>query len=69
MILYMLESLIEGFFFFSLMVFNLLHTYIHSKKEFDIVHINQLIKLALLIAVVAIVLFRYCFVNEQNIFS
>ena len=68
-VLYLLESLLEGFLFFSLMLFNLFHTYIHSKKEFDIVHINQLIKLVLLIAVVAIVLFRYCFVYEQDFFS
>lgn len=32
-------------------------------------HVNQLIKLVLLLAVAAIALFRYCFLNEQSFFS
>lgn len=32
-------------------------------------HVNQLIKLVLLLAVTAIALFRYCFLYDQTFFS
>jgi hypothetical protein len=68
MIAYMLESFVEGLLFFSLMVFNLIHTYIHSKKEFDVFHINQFIKLILLCVVLVWIIIKCAYLSHANLF-
>lgn len=66
-IVYLMYSLVDGLLFFSLMVFNLLHTLIHSKKEFDHLHINQLIKLMLLCGIMLWMMIKYLFITDETI--
>lgn len=46
------------------MIFNIVHTYIQSKKEFDTYHINQIIKLILLCIAVVWIAIKYMYLTH-----